>query len=86
AVTVVRRGNAYLLRFNKDTTFINKNELRTELRAIEAGAEVLIDGTKALYIDRDIVEVVEDFQKLASHQGITVELKQFTGKTVRPDR
>ena len=86
AVTVVRRGNAYLLRFNKDVTFINKNELRTELRAIEGGAEVLIDGTKALYIDRDIVEVVEDFQMLASHQGITVELKHFTGKTPRPER
>ena len=86
AVTVVRRGNAYLVRFNKDTTFINKNELRTELRAIEEGAEVLIDGTKALYIDRDIVEVVEDFQKLASHQGITVELKHVAGKTLRSER
>ena len=86
AVTVVRKGNAYLIRFNKDTTFINKNELRTKLRAIEEGADVLIDGTKALYIDRDIVEVVEDFQKMASHQDITVELKQFTGKTLRPER
>ena len=86
AVTVVRRGNAYLVRFNKDTTFINKNELRTELRAIEEGAEVLIDGTKALYIDRDIVEIVEDFQKLASHQGITVELKHVAGKTLRSER
>ena len=86
AVTVVRKGNAYLIRFNKDATFINKNELRTKLRAIEKGADVLIDGTKALYIDRDIVEVVEDFQKMASHQDITVELKQFTGKTLRPER
>ncbi|HKN88267.1 MAG TPA: SulP family inorganic anion transporter [Nitrospiraceae bacterium] len=86
AVTVVSKGNAYLIRFNKDATFINKNELRTKLRAIERGTEVLIDGTKALYIDRDIVEVVEDFQKLASHQGITVELKHFPGKILGPQR
>ena len=46
---------------------------------------MLIDGTKALYIDRDILEVVEDFRKMADHQGITVELKQFTGKTLRPE-
>jgi MFS superfamily sulfate permease-like transporter len=85
AFTVVRKGNAYLIRLNKDATFINKNELRTKLRAIEGGADVLIDGTKALYIDRDILEVVEDFQKMASHQGIEVELKHFAGKTSRPE-
>jgi MFS superfamily sulfate permease-like transporter len=85
AFTVVRKGKAYLIRLNKDATFINKNELRTKLRAIEEGADVLIDGTKALYIDRDILEIVEDFQKMASHQGIEIELKHFEGKTSRPE-
>ena len=86
AITVVNKGNAYLIRLNKDATFIHKNELRTKLRAIEAGADVLIDGTKAFYIDRDILEVVEDFQKLAHHRGITVELKHFPGPTRGPER
>jgi len=85
AMTVVNRGNACLIRLNKDATFINKSELRTKLRAIERGADVLIDGTKALYIDRDILEVVEDFRKLADHQGITVELKHVAGKTLGPE-
>ena len=84
AVTVVKRDNAYLIRLNKEATFLNKNELRTKLRAIERGAEVLIDGTKAAYIDRDILEVVEDFRKMADHQGITVELKHVAGKTLEP--
>ena len=85
AVTVVSRDNACLIRLNKDATFINKSELRTKLRAIERGADVLIDGTKASYIDRDILEVVEDFRKLANHQGITVELKYIAGKTLGPE-
>jgi len=85
AVTVVSRGNACLIRLNKDTTFINKSELRTKLRAIERGADVLIDGTKASYIDRDILEVVEDFRKMADHQDITVELKHIAGKTLGPE-
>jgi MFS superfamily sulfate permease-like transporter len=84
-VTVVSRDKAYLIRLNKDATFLNKNELRTKLRAIERGAEVLIDGTKASYIDRDILEVVEDFRKMADHQGITVELKHAAGKTLGPE-
>jgi MFS superfamily sulfate permease-like transporter len=85
AVTVVTRDNAYLIRLNKDATFLNKNELRTKLRTIEEGADVLIDGTKASYIDRDILEVVGDFRKLADHQGITVELKHVEGKTLGPE-
>jgi MFS superfamily sulfate permease-like transporter len=85
AVTVVSKGKAYLIRLNKDATFLNKNELRTKLRTIERGAEVLIDGTKASYIDRDILEVVGDFRTMADHQGITVELKHVAGKTLRPE-
>lgn len=37
AVTVVSRDNAHLIRLNKEATFLNKNELRTKLRAIERG-------------------------------------------------
>jgi MFS superfamily sulfate permease-like transporter len=81
AATIVNRGKAYLVRFNKDVTFVNKNELKRKLRAIENDSQVLIDGTRSLYIDRDIVELVEDFRKLAVHKNISVEIKQFGGKT-----
>jgi MFS superfamily sulfate permease-like transporter len=81
AATVVNRGNAYLIRFNKDVTFVNKNELKRKLRKIENNSQVLIDGTKSLYIDRDIADMVEDFQKLAIHKNISVDVKNFGGKT-----
>jgi MFS superfamily sulfate permease-like transporter len=81
AATVVSKGNAYLIRFNKDVTFVNKNELKRKFRTIENGSQVLIDGTRSLYIDRDILDLVEDFRKLAVHKNIAVELKQFGGKT-----
>ena len=79
--TVVSLGPACLVRLNKDVTFVNKAELRTKLRALAPGSDVVIDGTRALYIDRDIVELVEDFQTMATHKGISVELKQFHGKS-----
>jgi MFS superfamily sulfate permease-like transporter len=85
AATVVSKESAYLVRFNKDVTFVNKNELRHKLRAIADGSDVLIDATKASYIDRDIAELVADFKTLAVHKGITVELKQFEGKTPGPE-
>jgi len=79
--TVVSLGPACLVRLNKDVTFVNKAELRTKLRALAPGSDVVIDGTRALYIDRDIVELVEDFRTMATHKGISVELKQFHGKS-----
>lgn len=74
SISVVSQGNHYLMRFNKDATFVNKSELRTKLRMIPAGSHLIIDGVKAGYIDRDIVEVVDDFRLLAPYQGITLEV------------
>ena len=65
AITVVNMDNMFLIRFNKDATFVNKNEFRTKLRKIPDGAHVILDGTKALFIDQGIYEVAEDFKKMA---------------------
>jgi len=74
AVTVVHQDDHYLIRLNKDATFVNKNELRHKLRLIPRGAHVFIDGMKALYVDRDILEVVEDYKLMAQHKGISVKV------------
>lgn len=76
AITVVHQDNYYLFRFNKDVSFVNKSELRTKLRRVPAGSHVILDGTKALYVDRDIQEVVEDFRKLAPYRNITLEVQR----------
>lgn len=77
ALTVVNLDRHYLVRFNKDASFVNKNELRSHLRKIPEGAHVIIDATRALYIDHDIREAVEDFMALAPYRQITVELRNF---------
>jgi MFS superfamily sulfate permease-like transporter len=77
AITVVSQDNYYLMRFNKDASFVNKNELRTRLRKIPDGSHLIIDGRKALFIDQDILEVVDDFKLLAPFKNITLEFKNF---------
>lgn len=74
SISVVNQDNHYLMRFNKDATFVNKSELRTKLRKIPAGSHLIIDGVKAGYIDRDIIEVVDDFKLLAPYKSITLEV------------
>ena len=49
----------------------------SKLRTIPEGSHVVLDGTKALFIDHDILEVAEDFKKMAQYKNITLEVKNF---------
>jgi MFS superfamily sulfate permease-like transporter len=76
-ITVVHKDRDYLFQFTKNASFINKNEFRKKLRNLPDGASVLIDGTRALFIDHDIMETLEDFQQLAPYRNIRVQLKHW---------
>jgi MFS superfamily sulfate permease-like transporter len=84
AMTLVHQDDCYLLRFNKDLTFLNKAELKARLGGIPEGATVIIDGTRAVTLDRDVFDVLDDFEATARFKNITVELKNLHGK--RPAR
>lgn len=76
AVLLVKDENQYLLRFSTDVSFLNKSYVKSKLEEIEDGSYVLIDGTKSNFIDKDVVEVVNDFAKHASLKSIRVEFKK----------
>ena len=77
AITVVNSGTNYLFQFTKDATFVNKNEFRKKLSELPSDAHVLIDGKRALFVDHDILEILDDFRKLAPYKNIQIELKQW---------
>lgn len=80
AVFVVNDSNKYLFRLRKDVSFLNKPIVKRKLEEVPEDSYVLIDCTRADFIDRDIVEVIEDFMKHAPLQNIRVELKKSTFK------
>jgi MFS superfamily sulfate permease-like transporter len=79
AFTLTRDGKNYLLRLQKDVSFLNKSPLRNLLAEIEDGSSLVIDGKRASFIDQDIMETLEDFIKAASENNIHVELKDVRG-------
>jgi MFS superfamily sulfate permease-like transporter len=81
AFTLVHQDSMYLLRFNKDASFVNKTELKDKLASLPAQSSVIIDGTKAIYIDSDLYDVIADFREGAQHKQITIEFKQFHNKS-----
>ncbi len=80
AVTLVSQENYFLMRLNKDATFVHKAMIKSLLRSIPNGSTLIIDGTKALYVDHDIAEVVSEFRQSAYFRKITVETKNFDHK------
>ncbi len=73
AMTLTQHGSHYLLRLHKDVSFLNKALLRRHLSAIPNGADLIIDGNKALFIDHDILETISDFLLAAPDRDISVE-------------
>ncbi len=76
AVFVVNDENRYLFRLRKDVSFLNKPIIKSKLEQVPEDAYVLIDAERADFIDRDVIEVIEDFMKHAPLKDIKVELKK----------
>jgi MFS superfamily sulfate permease-like transporter len=77
AFTLTRDANHYLLRLQKDVSFLNKAPLRDMLDEMEGDSFVVIDGSRATFIDHDILETLEDFMKAAGDNNIRVILKDL---------
>lgn len=80
AIVVVNDTNKYLVRLRKDVSFLNKAILKQGLEKVPANSHVIIDVSRADFIDQDIIEIIEDFQKHAPLENIKVEIKQSTFK------
>ncbi|MFM7839530.1 MAG: SulP family inorganic anion transporter, partial [Chitinophagaceae bacterium] len=76
AVFSIHDQNNYLFRLRKDVSFLNKPILKKRLETVPAEAYVLIDTSRADFIDKDVIEVLEDFMLHAHLKNIRVELKQ----------
>ena len=86
ALVTVSEDGYYLVRFTKDLAFVHKIALKRHLRQIPDGATVHIDGTKSMFIDRDIAEIVQDFLDTAQFRGIHVTTKNVGERTIRSSR
>lgn len=76
SVFVINDNNKYLFRLRKDVSFLNKPILKRKLEEVPENAFVLIDAGRADFIDRDVIEIIEDFMIHAHLKNITVELKK----------
>jgi len=77
AFILVNQDNLFLIRFNKDVSFLNKAELKEALLKVPPSASLIIDGAKAVFIDHDIKDVLRDFKNSAMFNHIDLEIKHI---------
>jgi MFS superfamily sulfate permease-like transporter len=75
AVFVVHDSNKYLFRLRKDVSFLNKPIIKNKLEEVPENSFVYIDASRADFIDKDVIEVIEDFMIHAPLKNIKVDLK-----------
>jgi MFS superfamily sulfate permease-like transporter len=76
AVVMVKDEDLYLIRFHKDVSFLQKSHLQKLIRSIPTGSSVLVDGSNSVFIDNDIVDLIEEFLRKGPVAGIQVTLKR----------
>jgi len=77
AITLTQHGSNYLLRLHKDVSFLNKALLRKYLQDVPENSDLWIDGSKAQFIDDDILDAIADFMLTALNRNINVELQDI---------
>lgn len=78
AVLFVQDGNFYLVRLRSEVSFLNKSFLRQRLEEIPENSKVLFDASKSNFVDKDIIEVIDDFVCHAPLKNIEVRFKEPT--------
>lgn len=76
SMMVVAEGNSYLMRFRKDVSFLNKSKVKTTLESLPKSSRLVIDISKTDFIDKDVIEVINDFRKHAHLKRIRVTVKK----------
>jgi MFS superfamily sulfate permease-like transporter len=79
-VLLVNDRNNYLFRLRKDVSFLNKPLIKQRLESVPSNSFVIIDATRADFIDKDVIEVINEYLAHAHLKNIRVEVKKSLHK------
>ena len=77
AITITEHNGNYLLKLQKDVSFLNKAFLVKKLGEIPDGAKVILNANKAQFIDNDIKEVLDDFIQSCPSKNIEITIEGY---------
>ncbi|MCY7291015.1 MAG: SulP family inorganic anion transporter, partial [Ferruginibacter sp.] len=69
-------NNHYLIRLRKDISFFSKARLKQLFEKLPENASVILDLTKAEFIDKDIIDTINEFTTNAPEKNISVTVNR----------
>lgn len=74
-----------IIRLNmlEEVTFLNKASIQRTLSQIPDGSKLIIDASKSVSIDRDVLEIIEEFKTNAEHRDIDLEIIDYKPKKLK---
>ncbi|WNJ20862.1 SulP family inorganic anion transporter [Pontibacter sp. G13] len=76
-------GDPYRIMLSEDVTFLNKASILNTFKQIPDGSKVIIDSSKNVHVDNDVLEIIEEFKTNALTRGIEVtEVKEVNGLAI----
>lgn len=72
---VMKEGLTFQMELAEEVSFLNKGSIIQQVRKIPPKATIIIDGSRSKYIDKDVLEVIENFLESSQTKKITVETK-----------
>ena len=76
AIFTMNDNNNYLIRLRKDVSFLNKPIIKKKMEDVPKNAFVIIDTSRADFIDKDIIEEINNFLCHTHLKNIQVEIKK----------
>jgi MFS superfamily sulfate permease-like transporter len=80
SVLMVNDEGRYLFRLRKDVSFLNKPIVKKTLESVPDNSYVLIDATRADFIDKDVIDTINEFLAHAYLKNIQVDVKKSLHK------
>ncbi|WP_111669741.1 SulP family inorganic anion transporter [Algoriphagus litoralis] len=78
AISITELNGNYLVKLQKDVSFLNKAILLKSLGEIPEGSRVILNAQKVNFIDHDIQEVLNDFIASAGSKNIEITIEGFS--------
>ncbi len=78
AIFVMKEKNMVMIRMRKDISFFSKPILKAQLESVDNNSTVIIDMTRAEFIDKDVMDTINEFMQHAHLKNIKVELNKTT--------
>jgi carbonic anhydrase len=67
-------GDVVKMELPNQVSFLNKATIKTTLAGIPNGSKVLIDASKADYVDNDVLETIEEFRATAAERDVRLNV------------